>query len=108
MGHINSALSAGLLQDTRAATPLVDATYLNIIQELEAASFIRSFSHSPGQVHRSFPSSRPVIAGDRIKGTGPFSELTHQVNLCTGVRPGDENVCGFCICIHLVMFWEKD
>lgn len=89
---------------TRKAVVTVAVTYLNVVQELEAASFICSFSHSPSQIHGPFSSKRPVIAGDRIKSTGPLSELTHQVDLRTGVSPGNEHVCGFCICVHLVMF----
>lgn len=91
------ALSTGPVHDVSAArhTAVADIPYLDVVQELEMASLTCSFSHSPSQLHRPFAPNRPVIAGDRVKGTGALRQLTHQVNLGTGVGPGDENVCGF-------------
>ena len=88
--NLCEALSTGLAYPHPCA-----GSYLHIIQELETTFFACSFSHSPSQVHWPFPTNRPVIAGDCIEGAGPLRKLTHQVNLCAGVGPGDENVCGF-------------
>lgn len=66
----------------------VIVSYLNIIEELEMAAHVCSFSHGPSQVHRPFSTDRPVIAGDRIEGTSPLGQLANQVDLCTGVGPG--------------------